>query len=169
MNDAGRIKPLEPHPFFTDGMSARPGVPGTIPRGSLVADPLFEEGRLAGEFAAHFPEPVTEEMLGRGRARYEIFCAPCHDRAGFGRGMVVQRGFRAPSSFHVERLRDAPPGYFVDAIRNGFGAMASYRKQVGAADRWAITAWIRALQLSQHAPESRLAEQDRAALSRAPR
>jgi mono/diheme cytochrome c family protein len=164
MQDRGRIKPLEPSATFPDGMSARPTVPGTIPRGALAADAHLDEGRIAGALADRFPMPVTRELLDRGRERYGIFCAPCHDATGSGRGMVVRRGFRAPASFHEQRLRDAADGHFVDAIRNGFGAMPAYRAQVGPADRWAVTAWIRVLQLSQRAPVSLLTAAERGRL-----
>jgi mono/diheme cytochrome c family protein len=169
MQDSGRIKPLEPSAFFADGMSARPSVPGTIPRGDLATDRHLEEGRIGGALADRFPMPVTSELIERGRERYEIFCAPCHDSTGSGRGMVVRRGFRAPASFHDPRLRDAADGHFVDAVRNGFGAMPPFRAQVGAEDRWAVTAWIRVLQLSQHAPVTRLTVAERARLGEQPR
>src|SRR4029079_9621719 len=124
-------------------------------------DTHLDEGRIAGVLADRFPMPVTSELVDRGRDRYGIFCAPCHDATGSGRGMLVRRGFRAPASFHEQRLRDVPDGHFVDAMRNGFGAMPSYRAQVGPADRWAITAWIRVLQLSQRAPVSLLTAGER--------
>jgi hypothetical protein len=92
--------------------------------------------------------------MNRGRERYEIYCAPCHDRVGLGEGMVVQRGYRQPQSFHIDRLRDAPAGHFFDAITNGFGAMPDYRAQIRPEDRWAIVAYIRALQLSQRATDA---------------
>jgi hypothetical protein len=94
---------------------------------------------------------IDRELLERGRERFEIFCSPCHDRVGGGNGMVVQRGFRRPSSFHIERLRESPPGYFFDVITNGYGSMSSYATMVPVDDRWAIIAYIRALQLSQNA------------------
>ena len=164
MQDRGRIKPLEPSTVFPNGMSARPIVPGTIPRGGLVTDTFLDEGRIGGVLADRFPMPVTQELLDRGRDRYGIFCAPCHDATGSGRGMVVRRGFRTPASFHEQRLRDVADGHFVDAMRNGFGAMPSYRAQVGPNDRWAITAWIRVLQLSQRAPVSLLTADERTRL-----
>jgi len=99
----------------------------------------------------NFPSPITREILLRGQERYNIFCSPCHDRVGNGQGMIVQRGFRRPPSFHIDRLREAPVGYFFDVITNGFGAMYDYGDRVPPPDRWAIIAYIRALQLSQHA------------------
>ena len=100
------------------------------------------------------PFPVDAHVLDRGQERYNIFCTPCHDSTGSGRGMVVQRGYRPPPSFHDERLRMADPGYYFDVITNGFGAMPDYRMQLSARDRWAVVAYIRALQLSQHADKA---------------
>ena len=102
-----------------------------------------------------FPFPVDDAVMARGRERYDIFCSPCHGRTGDGDGMVVQRGYRRPPSFHIDRLRQAPPGHFFDVITNGFGAMPDYAAQIPVRDRWAIVAYIRALQLSQHATARR--------------
>ena len=107
--------------------------------------------QVGGRPAETFPSPVTRQVLERGQERYNIFCAPCHDRVGNGEGMVVRRGFRPPPSFHMDRLRTVPPGYFFEVITNGFGTMANYAAEVPARDRWAIVAYIRALQLSQQA------------------
>jgi hypothetical protein len=151
MHDQAKLEPLEGSEFFADGRASRPLVPGVVPRGGLRLDQHYFTGRTGEVPADSFPHPVTREMLLRGRERYDIFCAPCHDRVGNGLGMVVRRGFRRPPSLHIDRLREAPPGYFVDVITRGFGAMADYSAQVPPADRWAITAYIRALQLSQNA------------------
>ena len=152
MHDQARYEPLERSGFFRDGRSARPQVPGTVARGELALDEHLYEGRVGGELAPAFPFPVTRDVLERGRERYDIHCAACHDRAGYGEGMVVKRGLeRRPESFHVQRLRDAPPGYFFDVITNGFGAVYDYGERVSPADRWAIAAYVRALQLSQAA------------------
>lgn len=151
MHDQPRYKPLAESSFFEDSRSARPLVPGTIARGNLRADEHLYTGKSGGALVKTFPFPVTREVLERGRQRYDIYCAPCHDRVGNGQGMVVRRGFRPPPSFHIDRLRDAPVGHFFDVITNGFGAMADYAAQVSPRDRWAITAYIRALQLSQRA------------------
>ncbi len=140
MADQPRVKPLAKGTFFEDGRSARPLVPGTVPRGQLDADRV----------TSTFPFPITSEVLARGQERFNIFCAPCHDRVGTGQGMVVQRGFRSPPSYHTDRLRRAPVGHFFDVITNGFGAMPDYAIQVPPRDRWAIVAYIRALQLSQN-------------------
>ena len=108
---------------------------------------------MGGKIADVFPFPVTDALLARGQARYDIFCSECHDRAGTGNGLVVQRGFSRPPSLHIDRLRAAPVGYIFDVITNGLGNMPSYSVQVSAPDRWAIIAYVRALQLSQNAPE----------------
>jgi mono/diheme cytochrome c family protein len=145
------MKPLAKSDFFADHRSARPLVPGTVARGQLKDDEALYTGKLGKDFVTAFPFPVTEDVLNRGRERFQIYCTPCHGRIGSGEGMVVQRGFKRPPSLHSERLRQAPPGYFFDVMTNGFGAMADYSAQVPVNDRWAIVAYIRALQLSQHA------------------
>ena len=146
-----KYKPLDPSNFFDDGRSARPEVPGTVAHGHLRADDLLFTGKVNGEPADVFPFPVTREVLERGRERYNIYCSPCHDYTGSGRGMIVQRGFPPPPSYHLERLVKAPAGHFFEVISNGYGAMYSYASRVTPEDRWAIVAYIRALQLSQHA------------------
>lgn len=151
MHDQPRYKPLAASEFFADGRSARPLVEGTVARGQLRVDQHYYAGRSGDQFVTTFPFAVTREVLERGRERYDIFCSPCHGRLGFGDGMVVRRGFRPPPSFHIERLREEPAGHYFDVITSGFGAMASYAAKVQPADRWAITAYIRALQLSQSA------------------
>jgi mono/diheme cytochrome c family protein len=151
MRDQARVDPLESVDFFADGQGARPPIPGTVARGELKADPHLETGLVGGKLVTTFPFAVTAEVLARGQERYRIFCTPCHGQLGDGRGMVVQRGFKQPSSFHVDRLRVAPPGYFFDVMTNGFATMPSYASQVPVADRWAIAAYVRALQRSQNA------------------
>ncbi len=146
-----RYEAYEDSRFFEDGSSARPLVEGVVPRGSLSDDELLNTGRLDGELADAFPFVVDAAALARGQERYSIFCTPCHDAAGAGAGIVVRRGYSPPPSLHIERLREAPAGHFFDVITNGFGAMPSYAEQVPAADRWAIVAYVRALQLSQNA------------------
>lgn len=144
MANQPRYAPLAPSDFFADGMSARPRVPGSIPWGPLP--------EALPEASADFPEPLTRTMLTRGRERYEINCSPCHDRVGNGNGMIVQRGFPRPPSLHEARLVEAAPGHFVRVITEGYGMMAPYANRVTPEDRWAIAAYIRALQLSQAAP-----------------
>ena len=152
MHDQPKYQPLEASSFFADGRASRPLVAGTVARGQLREDVLFHTGREAdGDFGEVFPFPVGREDLGRGRERYNIYCSPCHDRVGNGNGMIVQRGFKRPTSLHEQRLRDAPPGYLFQVMSEGFGVMQGYAAQVPPRDRWVIAAYIRALQLSQHA------------------
>src|SRR5512141_2966760 len=146
MHDQPKYEPLEAGAMFTDGQSARPLVEDTVARGHLDDDEQFYSGKVNGQLADTFPYAVTAEMVDRGQERFDVFCSPCHDRAGTGRGMVVRRGYRQPPSFHDQRLKDAPVGHFFDVMTNGFGAMPDYRGQISAADRWAIIAYIRALQ-----------------------
>jgi mono/diheme cytochrome c family protein len=167
MHDAPRYEPLEASTFFADGRGSRTLVANTVPRGMLREDEHLYQGKVDGQLTDTFPMPVTDQVMARGRERFNVFCAPCHGRTGQGNGMVVQRGFRAPPSFHDERLRTAPVGYFYDVQTNGFGAMSDYAAQVPVADRWAIAAYIRALQFSQRAtvgdvPPERRAELDAA-------
>jgi cytochrome c553 len=168
MHDAPRYEPLEASGFFASGGSARTLVANTVPRGFLREDELLYTGKESGQFANVFPMPVTPAVMARGQERYNVFCSPCHGRTGTGNGMIVQRGFRQPPSYHEQRLREAPAGYFFDVMTNGFGAMQDYASQVPVADRWAIAAYIRALQLSQGAnvadvPADRRADLDRPA------
>lgn len=151
MHDQPKYQPLEPSAFFADGRASRPRVPGTIARGRLDDDVLYVTGKTDTGLSEIFPAPVTRATLERGHQRFDIYCAPCHDRAGTGRGMIVLRGYKQPSSLHEDRLRSMPPGYFFDVMTNGFGVMPSYAAQVPIDDRWAVAAYIRALQLSQHA------------------
>ncbi len=152
MHDQPKYKPLAASTFFRDGQSARPLVSGTVARGHLDEDEEFYSGKTAaGELLEVFPMAVTADALKRGQERFDIYCSPCHDRTGAGLGMVVRRGFMQPPSLHVERLRQAQPGHFIDVMTSGFGAMPDYRSQVSAADRWAIAAYIRVLQRSQQA------------------
>ncbi|MBI4537329.1 MAG: cytochrome c [candidate division NC10 bacterium] len=151
MADQPRYNPLAKSTFFEDARSARPLVPGTVARGHLRADEPFFAGKSGGELVTALPFPLTRGLLERGQGRFNIFCSPCHDRTGNGGGMVVRRGYRRPPSFHNERLREAPIGHFFDVITNGFGAMPDHAAQIPPTDRWAIAAYIRALQLSQNA------------------
>jgi hypothetical protein len=151
MHDQPRSEALEASDFFDDGRASRPRVEGTVAQGQLRLDEQLYTGKSNGVLADALPVPLTHQLLERGQERYNIYCSPCHDRAGSGQGIVVRRGFRRPSSFHIDRLREAPVGYFFVVMTNGFGAMMDYAAQVTPHDRWAITAYIRALQLSQHA------------------
>ena len=151
MANQARYDPLEASDFFSDGMSARPRVAGTVARGEMTDDPFFDSGKVGGQVADGFPMGVTLELVNRGHERFDIYCAQCHGRVGDGNGMIPSRGYRRPPSVHTETLRKAPTGHFFDVMTNGFGAMPPYRNQVSPRDRWAIVAYIRALQLSQHA------------------
>jgi mono/diheme cytochrome c family protein len=147
-----RENPLSRSDFFADQRSARPLVEGTVARGELRADSYFYTGKVGNTPGDYLPFPATRDVMDRGRERYNIFCAPCHARLGDGNGFVVTRGFaRKPPSYHIPRLQKAPLGYFYDVITNGFGIMPEYASQVPPRDRWAIVAYIRALQLSQNA------------------
>jgi len=151
MQNQPRFNPLAESDFYADLRSARPPVEGTVSRGQLHEDAYFYTGKIGPNPADYMPFPVTEDVLARGRERFNIFCAPCHSRMGDGNGMIVQRGFRRPPSYHIARLRQAPLGYFFDVMTNGFGAMPDYASQIPPRDRWCIVAYVRALQLSQNA------------------
>lgn len=152
MHDAPKIEPLEANAFFDDGQGSRQIPKGTVARGQLRADTHLYEGKdAAGQFLNVLPagmEP-TRELLERGQERFEIYCSVCHDSTGGGRGMIVRRGFKQPPPLYEQRLKDSPLGYFYDVMSNGFGVMSPYSKQVSVEDRWAIAAYLRALQLSQ--------------------
>lgn len=165
MYDQARYEPYEPTEFFADGTSARPIIAGTVahradrPEGnaSIIR---FETGLEAGKPAERFPMPVDRALLDRGQERFRIFCTPCHGELGDGKGIVVARGFNPPPTYHSEALRRQPPGHFVDVMTRGFGTMYSYAARVPPADRWAIAAYIKALQLSQNAPVRDLPAED---------
>ena len=154
MHDQPRFKPLAESDFFTDLRSARLPVEGTVARGQLREDAYFYTGKLGSTPGDFMPFPINLDVLARGRERFNIYCAPCHSQTGDGNGMIVQRGFRPPPSFHTERLRKSPLGYFFDVMTNGFGAMPDHGSQTSPRDRWCIVAYIRALQLSQGATAS---------------
>lgn len=152
MHDQPKYRGLRASAFFADGSSARPLVEGTVARGTLQEDEAFFTGKIDKVTVKELPFPVDEAVLNRGQERFNIYCSPCHGKTGSGNGMVVQRGFpRQPPSFHSDRLRQADAGYVFDVITNGFGVMSDYRAQIAPRDRWAVIAYIRALQLSQHA------------------
>ena len=149
MHNQPKYRPLRPSPLFADGSSARQPVAGTVARGTLNADEALFTGKSMGAAVKEMPFSITAADLDRGQERFNIFCTPCHDQTGNGRGMVVQRGYRQPTSLHVERLKQADPGYVFDVITNGFGAMPDYKAQIDARDRWRIVAYVKALQLAQ--------------------
>jgi hypothetical protein len=169
MHNQPKFIPLRSNTFFPDQRSARYPVEGTVPRledATMDAEQLdpgsyFLSGKHGAAFGNELPFPLTRDVMDRGEQRFNIYCSPCHARVGDGNGMVVQRGYKHPPSFHQERLRNAPVGYFFDIISNGLGAMPDYGSQIKPADRWAIAAYIRALQVSQHATEADVAPADR--------
>jgi mono/diheme cytochrome c family protein len=157
MQDQPKYKPQRPSDFFVDGRSGRPQVEGTIARGDMEEDVAYYEGKNEkGDDLDVFPVVVDKALLDRGRQRFDIYCAPCHGRIGNGLGMIVRRGFKQPPSYHIDRLRNAPVGHLYDVITNGYGAMLNYAAQVQVRDRWAIVAYIRALQYSQNVNASEL-------------
>jgi mono/diheme cytochrome c family protein len=151
MANQPRQNPLSPSEFFADGRSERPALENTVARGSVQDDSL-----LVPKDSNAFPLPISEELLQRGQQRYGIYCTPCHGIQGDGMGMVAMRGMKHPPSYHQERLRNVPNGYLYDVITNGFGAMYGYSAQIPPRDRWAIVAYLRALQLSRNAPVGQL-------------
>ena len=160
--------PYAPTTFFADGRSERQPVPGTVARGQLHLDDLLFTGTENGQESNRFPFPITRADLERGRERFNIYCTPCHDYTGSGNGMIVQRGFPHPPSFHSDRLRAAPVGHFFGVMTNGFGAMYSYADRVDVGDRWRIAAYIRVLQLSRNATLDDVPEAQRAQLNAQP-
>lgn len=152
MYDQPKFIPLRPSEFFEDGRSARPLEEGTVARGHLNDDAAFYTGKGSdGKPLDTFPFPVTKEAIVRGQERFNIYCAPCHDRTGYGNGMIVRRGYRHPPSYHTDKIRQLANGFIYDVITNGFGAMQDYAAQIPPRDRWAIVAYVRALELSQNA------------------
>jgi mono/diheme cytochrome c family protein len=161
MHDNPRTEPLEESRVFADRSASRTLVAGTVPRGHLNEDEFLHTGKMFGQPVAEFPFAITRKDLDRGQERFNIYCSPCHSRLGDGRGMVVLRGHRQPPSFHIDRLRQAPPGYVFDVITNGFGAMPDYRAQITPEDRWRVVAYLKALQLSQNATMTDVPEEER--------
>jgi mono/diheme cytochrome c family protein len=152
MHDQPRYKAFAASNFFGDGRSERPEIADTVARGQLRIDPARYTGKVDGKDIDYFPIQITKADVQRGQERFDIYCSPCHGRLGNGHGMVESRGLRQPPSYLDQRLIDAPVGHFFDVMTNGFGAMYSYASRVAPDDRWRITAYIRALQLSQNAP-----------------
>lgn len=152
MRDQPRYEAQEESAFFANGQSDRPLIAGTVARGQLDADDEVHTGKVDGRFSKQIPIPVDRALLERGHERFNIYCAPCHDRTGKGDGIIVQRGFRRPPTFHQDRLRQAPDGHYFDVMTKGFGVMPRYAVQLTPQDRWAIVAYIRALQLSRNSP-----------------
>lgn len=168
MHDQPKYKPYSQSSFWPDQRSSRPAIDGTVARGRLKTDTRLWKGKAAdGTFINELPMPLTKALLERGQARFNIYCTPCHGRAGDGEGMVVQRGFKHPPTYHSDKLRQQPLGYLYDVITNGFGSMASYASRIPMEDRWAIAAYVRVLQFSQNATIDDVPEADRARLTAA--
>ena len=151
MHDTPRYEAFEASSTFADNRASRNAPAGTVARGWLRDDEALYTGKINGQTVDQFPFPIGHEELARGQQRFNIYCTPCHGRVGDGNGMVVQRGLRQAASFHQDRLRQEKVGYFYDVITNGFGAMPDYATQIPVRDRWLIVAYVRTLQLSQHA------------------
>lgn len=168
MQDQPKYKPLAASKFFTDGRSARPIPANTIARDELNDDDSFHTGEANGAFLDTIPLPVDLRLLERGHDRYNIFCSPCHGEVGDGLGMIARRGFQIPANLHTDRLRSVPPGYIYQVIKNGYGAMPDHGDQIPVRDRWAIVAFVRALQLSRHATVADMPAAEREQLDNAP-
>jgi len=165
MHDQPKYEPYEASRFFADGRTARPQIEGTVARGWLQEDDALYRGLDEnGQFVTSLPIWLEADLLARGQERFEIFCSPCHGRTGDGQGMIVQRGFKQPETFHQTRLREMPVGYFFDVMTNGFGEMSSYASQVPTEDRWAIAGFIQALQASRFVDVATLPAEDREAV-----
>jgi mono/diheme cytochrome c family protein len=167
MKKQSYLRSEEPNAHLPQGTSAQLPPPHTVAHVSQLPDAAFVTGERNGQLLSEFPIAVTSDLVARGQERFAIYCAECHGPDGYGRGIVVQRGFPAPPSYHDARLRNAPVGYFFRVITRGLGAMYPYADRLAPADRWAVVAYIRALQLSQHANANDLAADDRAALAHA--
>ena len=165
MYDDHRIKPLQESKFYGDHLSARQLPEGTVARAYARSDELLYAGKVDGKFVDEFPFTVTDDLVRRGQDCFNTFCSPCHGRTGDGAGMIVQRGFPRPNSFHSDSIRSRPAGFYYDVITNGFGRMYSYASSVPVGDRWAIAMYIRALQLSRRAPSSMLSDIDKKKIS----
>jgi mono/diheme cytochrome c family protein len=164
MHNQPKYLPLRESAFFGDQESSRPFVPDTVARGQLRDDQLLYTGKVDGNDALMFPFEIDESVMKRGQERFNIYCSPCHGRTGLGDGMVVRRGYRRPPSFADDRLRQAPVGHFFDVMTNGFGAMPDYAAQIRPTDRWAIAAYVRALQAAAHATIDQVPSQERTQL-----
>jgi mono/diheme cytochrome c family protein len=168
MHDAPRYEAFEASSTFADNRASRSAPVGTVARGWLREDEALYTGKVAGQTVDEFPFAIGREELARGQQRFNIYCTPCHGRVGDGNGMVVQRGLRQAASYHQDRLRQEKVGYFFDVVTNGFGAMQGYAEQIPVRDRWLIVAYVRTLQLSQHASVDDVPADRRGALDATP-
>ena len=157
MHNQPKFYPQRGTDFYADGRSARPQVANTVARGQLHEDSYFYTGLQNGAEGNLMPFAVTMDVLARGQERYNVYCTPCHSRVGNGAGMIVERGYAQAGNFHTARLQAAPLGHFFNVITNGYGSMPEYASQVTPEDRWAIVAYIKALQLSQNATQADVA------------
>lgn len=165
MQNQPKYNPLSRSWFYPDGRSARPIPAGTIAIDEVNLDPAKDTGMLNGQFVDTIPVPVTADLLVKGQVQYNVYCAPCHGRTGSGYGIIATRGFRAPADLTGTRVRNAPPGYIYQVIVKGYGAMAPYDYMVKKSeDRWAIIAYVRALELSRRAAIDDVPAQERATL-----
>jgi mono/diheme cytochrome c family protein len=164
MYEQPKFLPDQQNYFFPGEQVDRPPVAHTVPRGPVEDNSVFYTGETGNALATTFPVPVTPELVAHGQEAFDINCSACHGRDGYGLGMVVQRGFPQPPSFHSDRLRNAPVGHFFAVITEGYGAMYPFGSRIDPADRWAIISYIRALQFSQHAPLSQLSPSDQGQL-----
>lgn len=167
MHDQPKYTALQQSDFFADGQASRPVVANTVARGHLNEDVLLHTGKDGADDSTVFPFPVTGDVMARGQERFNVFCSPCHGRTGVGDGMIVRRGYRRPPPLAEQRLIDAPVGHIFDVVSNGFGAMPDYAEQIPVRDRWAIAAYVRALQLSRHAALDDVPAADRGRLDEA--
>lgn len=161
--------PDQPSEFFADGQANRPLQPGVVARGTLQDDKPEFTGKDGDRYLDAPPTPITIPLLERGQERFNIYCSMCHGRVGRGDGQVVARGYLKPPSLHDERLRTMPAGRIFEIVTQGFGAMPSYSSQIPVGDRWAIIAYVRALQLSQNVPADKLTLEERQKLEDASR
>jgi mono/diheme cytochrome c family protein len=158
-----KLKAQSENSFFADGKTDRTPFMNTVAVGNLRQDEVFYTGKQNNRLVSQMPMPVTPELLKRGQQQYNVFCAPCHGKSGDGQGMIAQRGLalrRQPASYHTDRLRGMPVGYFYDVITNGYGVMYSYASRIAPEDRWAIAAYIRVLQQSQYTRVNELTPED---------
>lgn len=168
MQDQPRYKPLRASRFFPDERSSRPIPPGTIARDELNDVDILHTGLANGIFTTVYPMPITRKLLLHGQERYNIYCTPCHGFLGDGNGMIAKRGFKWPANLNTDRLRNAPPGYLFQVITNGYGSMPAYKQQIPAEDRWAILAYVHALQVSRKATLAEVDPAGRAELEKQP-
>ncbi len=170
MHDQPRYEPLQTSSFFADGRASRPIPEGTVALDDVVTPGVLQTGDRSGDFSDTIPVKIDLALLKRGQERYDIYCVPCHGYLGDGDGMVARRGVRVPANLHSDRIRQAPPGYIFQVISKGYGAMGDYTDQIpSASDRWAIVAYVRALELSQNATLDQVPDADRARLEAAAR